>query len=854
MLLNEKTKNKKNFFAKGKILLRNKAIKELKEDDDDNDDDNDKEKLEKEVVLIDYIFDEIKNLTEIIKSLFKKGSLDISSLTIMFSCNLLRKIKTSKYKNCEKDIIDCIEDYIKNEPILNNKDNGESLLKNESGKFLLISIIKYYICLNVEDNNNIFLKNINNSNISKIIMNVLKYNSIDNNKLKQFNIDINDIKDNTINFACVENQLTFLNLILLKGKRKELKYFYEYQSEKELRNYIEIFFEEFIENFSKLLSELQKSIEEKNKNRNRLKNDEDKNNNNLNNNNDGIIGDKDKNDNIENNNKDLNNNLIEDKSKKNNKNENINVNNQLNEDILLTNQTIQNILTSCFKILIEYLIDIDIYISKDKNQNTNIDDENIDDFIDKEKENKIIKKDVNIEFYNKISTSFENILICILNESPQYLFNELKSLIIYILFLIFSNILENKEKDDFKNKENLKTNLAENTNLQKWLMKLFINNKKSIQNDYFCLKIFTIAIHNDNFPEIFYQSSKFIKKLMSYLKYNGADKKKRILKSECERFLNIISFNPKSHSVLYSMGVYGIFKSNLYSKVANNKSKEKRKNNNLNANDSSCCQKEDFILLVNMILNKGNKEFIKDDIQRILQNIFPSKDLANNLRVELFDIYMNSAFDIPNEKQFHEDYLIIFNLLYENLKNSFSEMIFLFDKFTKTYQSFVKKFLLEDKMIINIFYDFLKFDENFPSKAEELSSYLKILELYLEVGEMSEEFKNMLQNFMTEVTKDKVRENLRDINILHSIVNFAFLFFIKYCEKKNLIDIDEEHSKKGEEEEEESDENSSDTKKNQQKDEHKLKIKEKLKEFIIKYKYSKLIDNIIYNALNYNEI
>ena len=64
---------------------------------------------------------------------------------------------------------------------------------------------------------------------------------------------------------------------------------------------------------------------------------------------------------------------------------------------------------------------------------------------------------------------------------------------------------------------------------------------------------------------------------------------------------------------------------------------------------------------------------------------------------------MNSAFDISNEKQFHEYYLIIFNLLYENLKDSFSEMIFLFDKFTKTYQSLVKKFLLEDKMIINMF-------------------------------------------------------------------------------------------------------------------------------------------------------
>ena len=38
------------------------------------------------------------------------------------------------------------------------------------------------------------------------------------------------------------------------------------------------------------------------------------------------------------------------------------------------------------------------------------------------------------------------------------------------------------------------------------------------------------------------------------------------------------------------------------------------------------------------------------------------------------------------------------------------------------------------------------------------------------------------------------------------------------------------------------------------KDEKNLKIKEKLKDFIIKYNYSKLIDNIIYNALNYNEI
>ena len=859
----DKLKTNKNLIRKNKILLRNNSIKELKEDDDNG------IKEIKEVVLIEYIFEEIKNLTEIIKSLFNKGSLDISSLTIMLCCNLLRKIKTSKYQNYEKEIIDCIEKYIEKEKILNHKDNGESLLKNESGKFLLISIIKYFICLSVEDNNDLFFNNLNNSNIPKIIMDVLKYSSSGTNKLKHFKIDTDDIKENTINFACVENQLTFFNLILLIGKKKDATYFYEYQSYNELRKNIKLFFEEFISNFSKLLSELQNSVYEKNKNKYLLQDNE-------NNNEKNNLNDKNKTDNTENSNKDNININIDDKSKdKNKKDTNIEIN--LYDDILLRNQTIQNILISCFKILIEYLIDIDYFISKDKNKNRNIilDEENLEEFIDKDKdkENIIIKKEINIQFYNKISSSFEQILICLLNESPQHLFEELTSLIIYILFLIFSNILENKEKEE-KEKEkekndnnnngdlNLKkieTHLDENTNLQKWLMKIFISNKKSIQNDFFCLKIFTISIHNDNFPEIFYQSSKFIKKLMSYLKYNGADKKKRILKIECERFLNIISFNPKSHSVLYSMGVYGIFKSNLYSKVANNKS-QKNKSSKQQLNNNSVCQKEDFILLVNMILNKNNKEFIKDDIQRILQNIFPSKDLANNLRVELFDIYMNSAFDIPNEKQFHEDYLIIFNLLYENLKDSFSEMIFLFDKFTKTYQSLVKKFLLEDKMIINMFYDFLKFDKNFPSKPEELNSYLKILELYLEVGEMSEEFKNMLQDFMKEVTKDKVRDNLRDINILHSILNFAFLFYIKYCEKKNLIEInnnEEENLKKekmDEDEEEESDESSSDSSEKKKKDEKNLKIKEKLKEFIIKYNYSKLIDNIIYNAVNYNEI
>ena len=66
-----------------------------------------------------------------------------------------------------------------------------------------------------------------------------------------------------------------------------------------------------------------------------------------------------------------------------------------------------------------------------------------------------------------------------------------------------------------------------------------------------------------------------------------------------------------------------------------------------------------------------------------------------------------------------------------------------------------------------------------------MNSHLKILELYLEVSTIFEEFKNMLQDFMTEVTKDKVRDNLRDI-ILYLISHFYFLLNI--VKKKNLIE------------------------------------------------------------------
>ena len=262
------------------------------------------------------------------------------------------------------------------------------------------------------------------------------------------------------------------------------------------------------------------------------------------------------------------------------------------------------------------------------------------------------------------------------------------------------------------------------------------------------------------------------------------------------------------------------------------------------------CTKEDFILLVNMILNKANKEFIQDDIKSLLQCIFPCKDLANNLRVELFDVFMSYTVEVPNEKKFHEDYLVIFNLLYENLKESFSEMIFLFDKFTKTYQNFAKKFLSEDSIVIKIFYDFLEYDKNFPSKAEELNCYLKILELFCEVGDISDKIEKMVNEMMFYFTKDEARNNLRDINILNAILNFSFLFFVKFCEKRSLDDVNMDNSVAT---------SSNDNMNNKSNNNISSKVKEskneeKIIEFVSKFHYNKLVDIVIDNSITNKEI
>ena len=97
----------------------------------------------------------------------------------------------------------------------------------------------------------------------------------------------------------------------------------------------------------------------------------------------------------------------------------------------------------------------------------------------------------------------------------------------------------------------------------------------------------------------------------------------------------------------------------------------------------------------------------------------------------MFNIFLSLSLENPNDRQFKEDFESLFISLYEDIKVTFTEMIFLFEKFTKLYPSFAKKFLIVDSVLISIYNDFLIFDKEFPSKPEELICFLKLLELYL---------------------------------------------------------------------------------------------------------------------------
>ena len=821
---------------------------------------------EKEIPIVDYIIEKVPNLLDIIKGLFNKGSIDICSLTIMFCCNLIRKIRFSKYKDLQPELIKCVDNYIKNETLLNN---NSSLLKTENGKFLYISIIKYFICLSIENIDEFLINNLQNSIIFDIIMNNMKEpNSPNLKRIKQFKLVLNDIRDNTINFALVENQLSLINLILILIKQKNIKFFFGYRSQNEIREYIGIFYEDFIRNFSALLENIKKDDEEQKK-----------------------INEMNKIELIKEESVDESDNKKDEY--KNNKKEKNEIKNE-EEGTISKNQTIQNILISTMKILIEFLVDFDYF---NKNQ--------------EERDKSLLsKKELNIIFFNKISKPFELILNCLIKEKIGFLYDELKSLLIYILYLLLTYNIDKMEgnmtnysnnKSPMRNsikkinnkqyeiKTKLETNIENDIEVYKWLIKLFIENKSNYQNDLFCIKLFIYLIYNEKYPNIFNKNEKFIKKLLHFIKYDGNNEVKNILKIESEKLLNILSFNYDSHQNLYIEGIYNYFKYNLYIKVGNNKRlnkknkvKNRHKIDKSNNDNKDLCEKQDFILLVNMILNPNNKEFIKDDITKILTCVLPSKDLTNNVKYELFNIYLNLFVINSSNIHFREDFQNIFDLLFSNINSDFSETLFFCDKLIHTHKNFCHKNLLTDEKLITLFQELLKYDKNFPSKKEEFLTFLKMFEIRINQSHITEKTEKIFKKIMILTTDKSAIEKLRDINILNSLLNFSFSFFIKYSEKKNYIklieddesndednDVDLEEDKKINENEDDDDYDESSSgdsvkyfsRKIKNKDaikEIKLRIKKelkkKLKNFIINYKYSQLIDNIIYNSFNYDDL
>ena len=829
---------------------------------------------EKEVAIVDYIIEKVPNLLEIIKGLFNKGSIDICSLSIMFCCNLIRKIRYSKHKDLEPELIKCVDDYIQTETLLNPTDNTSSLLKTGKGKFLYIAIIKYFICLSIEDIKEFLINNLQKSKIIDIIMNNIKESNSSNLKrIKQFKLTLNDIRENSINFALVENQLTLINLLLLLIKQKNIKFFFGYRSQNEIREYIDIFFEEFIKNFSDLLVNLKKDAEEQQK---------------LNNMNKIELIKEESDD--ENKNKDESLDNIENKSQKKEKKELI-VN---DEGVISKNQTIQNILISSYKIILEYLVDFDYFNKYPEDRDKSL----------------LSKKEINANFYNKISIHFESILNCIIEERIGLLCDELKNLLIYILYFLLtynidkfegnitnysSNTNNNKQNNAMRNsikknnsnnkyndiKTKLETNLENDINVHKWLIKFFNENKYNIQNDLLCIKLFTYLIYNEKHQNIFNQDSKFLKKLLRFIEYNGENEIKNILKIESERLLNILSFNYDSHQNLYIEGIYDFFKSNLYIKIGNSKKLNKKGKNN---NNEYLCNKEDFILLVNMILNNNNKDLIKDDIKKILFYVLPSKDLTNNVKFELFNIYLNIFIVNPTNTQFQEDFQIMFDLLFKDIISDFSETLFLCDKLVNSHKIFCFKFLLKDDKLNHLFDEFLKFDKIFPSKKEEFLTFIKLAEIRINKNEISEKYEKLFTKIMKFATSESFKEKLRDVNIINSLLNFSFNYFLKYSEKKNFVkiieeddslneenddDIDLEDDKKANEDEDDDDYDESSSgdsvryfgkniKNKNARKEIKLRIKnelrKKLKNFIINNGYSRLIDNIIYNSFKYDDL
>lgn len=684
--------------------------------------------------IVEFIISKFSNIVDIFNNLLNRSNLDIASLAIMLACNLSNQISIIS-KEKDEEISKKIESHF-------IENFNKLVFQQESGKFFLISIIKYCIFVSY-DKNKVVLHKSFYEHILNMFMEV-------ENKVVHIELNKEDFLSNTINYILIESLLKFLNITIELNHK--LKLFKE-----NTFTSIYDFYLKFLVKFTQILQELKLNIE--------------------------------------------------------------------------NNYNLQDLIISILHILITFL----------KQENFR---------------------------YSDIEDHINSLIMKLISTTPTYLSEELKSIFIYFLYILINNDIDQK-------------GLISKEETIKWIMKLFQLIDNSLQTDYYCLKLFSKAIKNqdEKLVNLIWKSSKFLFKLYKYItifsninsedsiyeekainynqihqqtnnlnmlnnwnnnfnqqsvnmkneeeskKENKENKlnnnsvitnmllktkeknnnnaisnnnqtatltnnsnfatksilinsninnaykesrrdrleKKSIIKKEAEKLINILSFNTKSHQKLIESGIYKHFKNNILMKY--------------NPKLLSCpFHKEEFILIVNVFLNKDNTFIVKEDIPFLLPIIFLNKELNNNYKAQLFEIYLEDI--ITAERYFQEDYLKLFSVLYEGLKQNFSDIIFLLYSFMDKYELFASAIISDSVILEKIYNDYMIYDPNFPSEVSELALYIKIVEMYINSNIYDEKLQELIGNLNICLSRNS--NKIKEISIVQIITQFLFMLFQKY--------------------------------------------------------------------------
>jgi len=650
--------------------------------------------------ILEFIISKFSNIVEIFSKLFSRNNLDIASLAIMLACNLSKQISLMSNEKDEEISKNIESHFIKN--------FNKLIFKQESGKFFLISIIKYCIFVSYDKNKVIIHKSFY-EHILNMFMDV-------ENKVVNIELNKEDFLGNTINYILIESLLKFLNITIELNHK--LKLFKEYTFTS-----IYEFYLKFLIKFTQILQELKLNID--------------------------------------------------------------------------NNYNLQDLIISILHILITFLKQ--------------------DDFN-----------------YRDIEEYINTLISKLLSTAPSCLSEELKSIFIYFLYILINNNIDQKgliNKEDtikwmmmlfqlmdnslqtdyyclklffkaIKNQDEKLVNLIWKSS--KFLKKLykyiiiFKNTRKedSVYDEGLDIPIVKITsekkggvfkggMMKNSFLKNITKETKDTKEIENMGKHsnlssktnnlqinsniNNAYKessiekleKKSIIKKESEKIINILSFNTKSHEKLIETGIYQHFKNTVLEKY--------------NPKTQNSFHKEEFILIVNIFLNKDNMSIVKEDIPSILPIIFLNKELNNNYKAQLFEIYLE---DITAEKYFQEDYNKVFQVLYEGLKHNFSDIIFLLYSFMDKNELFANSVISDTNLLVKVFNDYLIHDPNFPSEVSELALFIKIVEMYINSNIYDESLQELIAKLILCLSRNS--NKLKEIFIVQIITQLLFMLFQKY--------------------------------------------------------------------------